>query len=529
MRAHVAPRRNYSSVDVDAAKHAALSALAGLDMTTTRANLDASKAAAATARANGEIPTHVRKSNLRSVSCRQLGTGSSAVPGTGGVPATALLPISTGASLVPGGVGKTVAFDDAASKVRPADGSTVKSVQWRTGTTTLDASGQPRRPTRAPASRCISLPHVLQGRAGMASRLAASYAADPGLAQQFQLLDGGASNHTHPLVAPGLAHMTAGAMPQMDVLSMYQLQQAAAASGNNQLLGQRPFGTNTSMLTSTMDDSMLGQVRSGGLMMPGQHMHAQLQQQVQVQQLQQQQQQQQAALAGNWSAAHQQQVAWVPGAGQVPVAAGAALTNQQLLVQLQQQGAAVAGIGAGNEGLWLQAPAMSAAMQMPAGGAGRSTGLMLSGGAGGQQGMASPHLQQAFGGATLGGASSSGGGTFQALLDQYQQVSWALLVAAQTEGTIREQLLTEVVLQLTMLHTLSGVLQSSLKPSDAITDFEYLGSAARRHMATFNRLSQAGDIAVQQLAMIAPLACRHLGSPGVRGLARLWRHAGALV
>ena len=35
--------------DVDAAKQAAMSALAGLDMTTTRANLDASKAAASTA------------------------------------------------------------------------------------------------------------------------------------------------------------------------------------------------------------------------------------------------------------------------------------------------------------------------------------------------------------------------------------------------------------------------------------------------------------------------------------------------
>jgi hypothetical protein len=44
--------------DVDAAKKAVGAALAGLDMFTTKANLDASKAAAATARANGEIPPH---------------------------------------------------------------------------------------------------------------------------------------------------------------------------------------------------------------------------------------------------------------------------------------------------------------------------------------------------------------------------------------------------------------------------------------------------------------------------------------
>lgn len=44
--------------DVDAAKKAVGAALAGLDMATTKANLDASKAAAATARANGEIPPH---------------------------------------------------------------------------------------------------------------------------------------------------------------------------------------------------------------------------------------------------------------------------------------------------------------------------------------------------------------------------------------------------------------------------------------------------------------------------------------
>lgn len=105
----------HGSVGVDAAKQAALSALAGLDLTTTKANLDASKAAAATARANGEVPIHTRKSSLRSVSCRQLGTSS-----TNSSTPTA---------------GKTVAFDDTA-KVRPGfDGARPAPGQWRGGGT----------------------------------------------------------------------------------------------------------------------------------------------------------------------------------------------------------------------------------------------------------------------------------------------------------------------------------------------------------------------------------------------------------
>jgi hypothetical protein len=104
--------------------------------------------------------------------------------------------------------------------------------------------------------------------------------------------------------------------------------------------------------------------------------------------------------------------------------------------------------------------------------------------------------------------------TFTQLLEQYQNVSWTVLAAAQADSNVREQLLTEVVLQLTLLHTLSGVLKSTLAPGDALSDFSYLGSAARRHIATFSRLSQAGDLAVQLLAMVAPLACRHLTSTG---------------
>jgi hypothetical protein len=120
-------RLGHTVPDVDAARQAAMSALAGLDMTTTKANLDASKAAAATARANGEVPTHQRKSNLRSVSCRQLGSGSTSA--AGGVPI---------------GVGKTVAFDDTVK--RPAVDGRPAAAQWRGPSTLVD--GQQRRINR---------------------------------------------------------------------------------------------------------------------------------------------------------------------------------------------------------------------------------------------------------------------------------------------------------------------------------------------------------------------------------------------
>jgi hypothetical protein len=72
------PRPGEPRVDVNAAHKAVGAALAGLDLTTTKAQLDASKAAAAQARANGEIPPP-RQASLRSVSCRQLGAPSKAV------------------------------------------------------------------------------------------------------------------------------------------------------------------------------------------------------------------------------------------------------------------------------------------------------------------------------------------------------------------------------------------------------------------------------------------------------------------
>lgn len=486
---HGPPRRTYSNVDVDAAKQAAMSALAGLDMNTTKANLDASKAAAATARANGEVPTHVRKSNLRSVSCRQLGTSSTAAPG---------------------GVGKSVAFDEA-SKQRPADGA-ARTVQWRAGTSTMPADGsQPRRTTRAPASRCISLPHVLQGRAGMANRLAATYAQEAALQQQLQLVNGG-TQAGHPFAA-NAAQLQAG-VPAMDVLSMYQLQQQAAAAGglpNVPLISQRSFGANT---VATMDDSML-QLRSNNMLLAAQ---------------QQQQQQQAARIAGNWpnaAATGQQRVTWATGtAPQVQQQAALAANQQQLLMQLQGGTQAVAAGGPGSsEALWLQNPAAASAALMTAS---RPQNLLLANQAGGaaaipgmpaSSAMISPHLQQPAGGPGLAGNphASTMVAAFTQLLEQYQNVSWQVLAASQADANTREQLLTEVVLQLTLLHTLSGVLKSTLAPADALNDFSYLGSAARRHIANFSRLSQAGDLAVQLLAMVAPLSCRHLTGTGEGG------------
>lgn len=472
---HGPPRRNYSSVDVDVAKQAAMSALAGLDMSTTKANLDASKQAAATARANGEVPAHVRKSNLRSVSCRQLGTTSTAT----------------------GGVGKSVAFDEA-SKQRPADGA-ARTVQWRAGTTTTPADGSaPRRSTRAPASRCISLPHIMQGRAGMANRLAATYAQDAALQQQLQLLNGG-GQAAHGFAGAGHVNQLQAGVPAMDVLSMYQLQQQAAAGGmqnGHQLISHRSFGSN---MASTMDDSVL-QLRSNNALLAAQ------------------QQQQAAQLAGNWpgaAAAGQQRMGWAPGAAQVPQQT--ALANQQLLMQLQ--GAAA---GSAGDALWLQnANAASAALMA----ANRPQNLLLANQAGGgpgmpnlgaSSGMLSPGMQQAPSAAGLAGNPQTSAlvATYTQLLEQYQAISWHGLAAAQADSNVREQLLTEVVLQLTLLHTLSGVLKSTLGPGDALSDFSYLGGAARRHIATFSRLSQAGDLAVQLLAMVTPLACRHLTSTG---------------
>jgi hypothetical protein len=132
-----------------------------------------------------------------------------------------------------------------------------------------------------------------------------------------------------------------------------------------------------------------------------------------------------------------------------------------------------------------------------------------------QAGLLGSRMQQQPG---ASGARPDGGDAVvvQELLEQYQQASWMVLAAAQRAQGTRNQLLTELVLQLTMLHTLNGVLQSTLAPGAALNDFSYLSGAARRHMATFNRLSAAGDISVRLLALIAPLACRHASSTGGR-------------
>jgi hypothetical protein len=192
---------------------------------------------------------------------------------------------------------------------------------------------------------------------------------------------------------------------------------------------------------------------------------------------------------------------------------------------MQLQGAA-AGSAAAGDALWLQnANAASAALMA----ANRPQNLLLANQAGGgpglaslavSSGMLSPGLQQPPSAGLAGNPQTSAlVATYTQLLEQYQVISWNGLAAAQANSNVREQLLTEVVLQLTLLHTLSGVLKSTLGPGDALSDFSYLGGAARRHIATFSRLSQAGDLAVQLLAMVTPLACRHLTSTGGCGCA----------
>eukprot|EP00879_Flechtneria_rotunda_P009135 GHRR01009564.1.p1 GENE.GHRR01009564.1~~GHRR01009564.1.p1 ORF type:complete len:808 (+),score=362.19 GHRR01009564.1:218-2641(+) len=477
IRQHLPPRRNYSSVDVDTAKQAAMSALAGLDMTTTKANLDASKAAAATARANGEAPAHTRKSNLRSVSCRQLGTGSTSTTSS----------IAGSSSTPP--AGKSVAFDEAA-KVRAA-GDAARVGQFRTAGM---ADGQQRKTTRAPASRCVSLPHVLQGRAGMANRLAASYVQDATFKQQLQLLNSG----TLPPAYASINQVQHG-LGQVDAM-LYQLQNQLGASGTALLAQQRGFGAGT----ASMDDSVLP-LRSGTMLMPqGQ------QQQLQVQQ---------ARLAGSWAAGGQPQLqGW--NAGQLSqqgmssasnaAAALAQVHNAQLLAQLQANS-----LGQAGGDVWKTA-ASSAALPLSNG---RSQGIMLSPqaaavsvGMPGIPGLEAQQLVAASAAPASGSAAATPAPTGQALLDNYQSASWSVLAAAQSEAGLRDQLLTELVLLLTMLHTLAGLSKGSMTLQDAMNDLSYLATAARRHLATFSRLSQAGNCAVQLLALITPLACMHLSS-----------------
>lgn len=485
--------------DVDAAKQAAMSALAGLGLTTTKANLDASKAAAATARANGEVPTHQRKSNLRSVSCRQLGSSSSSAAAAGVPLAGKSVAFDT----------KTVAFDDAAKRAaadgRPAPG------QWRGPSTLVDR--QQRRINRAPASRCISLPHIMQGRQGMANRLAASYAQDAALQQQLQMLNG-SSGMAQPYAAMSQQLHQVGLGRPADTLTLYQLQhQGISAPAPQTLLTQRSFAGAPGLAVDG----------SGLIVQP---------------QLQPLQPQQAHLTAGGWvpaAAAGGQPgglTRWGSGQMQLQQAGGGGLTqaqavtaNAQLLAQLQVSSQAQQG----GDGLWMAAPA-SGGLQMAGShaqgvmmqpqAAAVSAGMNMGGipGLQSQQQLMASQLQAAAGAAggmvapAAGQAAVGGPLNGHSLLEQYQSVSWSVLAAAQGEAALRDQLLTELVLLLTMLHTLSNTLKGSMAPGDALSDFSYLAAAARRHMATFARLSQAGNIAVQLLALVTPLALKHLNS-----------------
>eukprot|EP00775_Hariotina_reticulata_P005656 gene5656-5895_t len=473
---HGRPRRIQSNVGVDAAKQAAMSALAGLDMTTTKANLDASKAAAATARANGEVPTQTRKSSLRSVSCRQLGSSS--------------------ASSVSGGsitTNKSVAFDDSANgTLKNRAAADARPAQWRGGL----AEGQQPRTTRSPASRCVSLPHVLQGRVGMANRLAATYAQDAALQQQLQLLNGG-TGIAQPYAS--LNQLQPG-ISQMDPLSMYQLQTHAAAGGaGGRLLAQQAGFAGPG--TMTLDDSALPlcsntMVQSSAVPMAGM----------------------------GWpqgQAVSSQTSRW--GSGQLPqqgLPAGMAQSNAQLMAQLQasSQSQVVP------DTVWIS-PASSTGLQLSGA---RPQAVMVTQPtvSGAMSGMAVYQPQQLLapglqatpqaGGLAAGVMGAAGaapaGANGSALLESYQAVSWDVLAAAQGELTLRDQLLTELVLLLTVLHTLNGVIKGNTSTAEALNDFRYLATAARRHMATFTLLSQAGNVAVQLLALITPLACRSFNS-----------------
>jgi hypothetical protein len=364
----------------------------------------------------------------------------------------------------------------------------------------------------------------MQGRQGMANRLAASYAQDAALQQQLQMLNG-STGMAQPYAALNQQLQHVGVGHPADTLTLYQLQhQGINAAAPQTLLTQQSFAGTPGIA-----------VDGSGLV---------LQQQQQPQLLQQSLQPQQAHLtAGGWvpaAAAGPQPgglTRWGSGQMQLQQAGGAALTqaqavsaNAQLLAQLQVTSQAQQS----GDTLWMAAPA-SGGLQMgsnlPQGvmmqpqAAAVSAGMNMSGIPGLQtQQLMATQLQAAgagpagtmvaSAGAAAGQAAVGGAANGHNLLDQYQSVSWSVLAAAQGEAALRDQLLTELVLLLTMLHTLSNTLKGSMAPADALNDFSYLAAAARRHMATFSRLSQAGNIAVQLLALVTPLALKHLNSAG---------------
>jgi hypothetical protein len=364
----------------------------------------------------------------------------------------------------------------------------------------------------------------MQGRQGMANRLAASYAQDAALQQQLQMLNG-STGMAQPYAALNQQLQHVGMGHPADTLTLYQLQhQGMNAAAPQTLLTQRSFAGTPGIA-----------VDGSGLLV----------QQQQPQLLQQSLQPQQAHLtAGGWvpaAAAGPQPgglTRWGSGQMQLQQAGGAALTqaqavtaNAQLLAQLQVSSQAQQS----GDALWMAAPASGGLLMgnnLPQGvmmqpqAAAVSAGMSMAGIPGLQtQQLMATQLQAAGPGAAgmvasagaaaaAGQAGVSGAVNGHNLLDQYQSVSWSVLAAAQGEAALRDQLLTELVLLLTMLHTLSNTLKGSMAPADALSDFSYLAAAARRHMATFSRLSQAGNIAVQLLALVTPLALKHLNSAG---------------
>jgi hypothetical protein len=370
----------------------------------------------------------------------------------------------------------------------------------------------------------------MQGRQGMASRLAASYAQDAALQQQLQLLNG-STGMGQPYASMNQQLQHVGMGHPADTLTLYQLQhQGISASAPQTLLTQRSFAGTPGIA-----------VDGSGLVVQ--------QQQPQLQQLQPLQPQQAHLTAGGWVPAAAAAAAggqpggltrWGSGQMQLQQAGGAALTqaqavtaNAQLLAQLQVTSQAQQG----GDTLWMTAPA-SAGLQLPGNhpqgvmmqpqAAAVSAGMSMSGipGLQSQQLMATQLQAGTAGsmvapaGAAAGQAAVGGAVNGHNLLEQYQSVSWSVLAAAQGEAALRDQLLTELVLLLTMLHTLSNTLKGSMAPGDALNDFSYLAAAARRHMATFSRLSQAGNIAVQLLALVTPLALKHLNSAGAKRASR---------
>lgn len=335
----------------------------------------------------------------------------------------------------------------------------------------------------------------------MSSRLAATYAQDAALQQQLQLL-----GHGMPQQIAGINQLQRPGVQHMDTLSMYQLQQAQQLqqAANTPAAAMAQPRTFVPGMVS-FDDSVLP-VQSGNLVLQ------------QAQQPLQQLQSQQARLAPTWqtaSAAAQPQLArW--GSGQVSQQAvpQGPNTNVQLLAQLQVSSQSQSA----NDALWMT-PA-SAALQMSSS---RPQGVLqqttASGGMTGVPGIAQQPQQllaaqfQPPAATGLTGAPGAGSSAQQtgvpasgnALLESYQAVSWSVLAAAQGEAGLRDQLLTELVLLLTLLHTLNNASKGSMTIVDAINDFNYLATAARRHMATYSRLSQAGNIAVQLMAMITPM------------------------